>query len=48
VSVSKKEFRVDNQIHKSGERVEKFCEVCGEERGHVVRELPEVRHAQPV
>jgi hypothetical protein len=27
---------VDNQIHKSGERVEKFCEPCGEERGHVV------------
>jgi hypothetical protein len=27
---------VDNQIHKSGERVEKFCAVCGEERGHVV------------
>jgi hypothetical protein len=34
--MSKKEFRVDNQIHKSGERVEKFCEVCAEERGHVV------------
>ncbi len=27
---------MDNQIHKSGERVEKFCDVCGEERGHVV------------
>ena len=27
---------MDNQIHKSGERVEKFCAVCGEERGHVV------------
>jgi ribosomal protein S27AE len=27
---------VDNQIHKSGERVEKFCAVCGEDRGHVV------------
>jgi ribosomal protein S27AE len=28
---------VDNQIiHKSGERVEKFCAACGEERGHVV------------
>jgi predicted nucleic-acid-binding Zn-ribbon protein len=27
---------VENQIHKSGERVEKFCAVCGEERGHVV------------
>ena len=27
---------MDNQIHKSGERVEKFCEACGEERGHVV------------
>ncbi len=24
------------QIHQSGERVEKFCAVCGEERGHVV------------
>jgi hypothetical protein len=23
-------------MHKSGERVEKFCAVCGEERGHVV------------
>ena len=27
---------MDNQIYKSGERVEKFCAVCGEERGHVV------------
>ena len=27
---------MDNQMHKSGERVEKFCAVCGEERGHVV------------
>ena len=27
---------MDNQIHRSGERVEKFCDVCGEERGHVV------------
>jgi len=27
---------VENQIHKSGERVEKFCAECGEERGHVV------------
>ncbi|HEX8291417.1 MAG TPA: hypothetical protein VF570_06675 [Pyrinomonadaceae bacterium] len=24
------------QIHQSGERVEKFCAVCAEERGHVV------------
>ncbi|HEX8190063.1 MAG TPA: hypothetical protein VF586_17030 [Pyrinomonadaceae bacterium] len=27
---------MDKEIHKSGERVEKFCAVCGEERGHVV------------
>jgi len=27
---------VDEQIHRSGERVEKFCAVCGEERGHIV------------
>ena len=27
---------MDNQIFKNGERVEKFCAVCGEERGHVV------------
>ncbi len=27
---------MENQIHKSGERVEKFCAVCGEDRGHVV------------
>jgi hypothetical protein len=27
---------MDSQIHKSGERVEKFCAECGEERGHVV------------
>jgi hypothetical protein len=31
-----KEFRVESLIHKSGERVEKFCAVCEEERGHVV------------
>ena len=27
---------MDNQTHQSGECVEKFCAVCGEERGHVV------------
>lgn len=27
---------MDEQTHQSGERVEKFCEVCGEDRGHVV------------
>jgi hypothetical protein len=27
---------MENQIHQSGERVEKFCAVCAEERGHVV------------
>ena len=27
---------MENQIYQSGERVEKFCAVCGEERGHVV------------
>ena len=27
---------MESLIHKSGERVEKFCAVCGEERGHVV------------
>lgn len=27
---------MDEQIHQSGERVEKFCAVCAEERGHVV------------
>ena len=27
---------MDEQIHQSGERVEKFCVACGEERGHVV------------
>jgi hypothetical protein len=27
---------VEQQAHKVGERVEKFCAQCGEERGHVV------------
>jgi hypothetical protein len=27
---------LEQQVHQSGERVEKFCAVCGEERGHVV------------
>ena len=27
---------MDVQTYQSGERVEKFCAVCGEERGHVV------------
>jgi hypothetical protein len=31
-----KEIIVEKQIHVDGERVEKFCAVCGEERGHVV------------
>jgi hypothetical protein len=33
---------MDNQIHQSGERVEKFCAVCGEERGHVVSSVSKV------
>lgn len=27
---------MDKQIHTDGERVEKFCAACGEDRGHVV------------
>lgn len=27
---------MEHQAHRVGERVEKFCEACGEERGHVV------------
>ncbi len=27
---------MENQMHTVGERAEKFCVVCGEERGHVV------------
>ena len=27
---------MEQQIHNVGERVEKFCAACGEERGHVV------------
>jgi len=27
---------LEKQVHIDGERVEKFCAVCGEERGHVV------------
>ena len=27
---------MENQTYTSGERVEKFCAACGEERGHVV------------
>lgn len=27
---------MDKQIHNVGERVEKFCVTCGEQRGHVV------------
>ncbi|HZI20832.1 MAG TPA: hypothetical protein VEY09_19860 [Pyrinomonadaceae bacterium] len=27
---------MNEQIHQNGERVDKFCAVCGEERGHVV------------
>src|SRR3954469_16136395 len=34
--VERREFHVENQTYQSGERVEKFCAVCGEERGHVV------------
>ena len=30
------------QIHQSGERVEKFCAACGEERGHVVASITKV------
>ena len=27
---------MENQTHKNGDRVEKLCAVCGEERGHIV------------
>ena len=30
---------MDEQTHQSGERVEKFCAVCAEERGHVVTSI---------
>ena len=33
-----------HQPHKVGERVEKFCEVCKEERGHVVASLTKSGH----
>jgi DNA-directed RNA polymerase subunit RPC12/RpoP len=32
----KKEHSLEKQTHTVGERVEKFCVTCGEERGHVV------------
>jgi len=31
-----KEILMEKQTYTDGERVEKFCAVCGEERGHVV------------
>lgn len=31
-----KEASLEKQTHTVGERVEKFCVTCGEERGHVV------------
>ena len=33
---------MNEQIHQSGERVEKFCAVCAEERGHVVASVSKV------
>jgi hypothetical protein len=30
---------MEQQLHRVGERVEKFCKVCSEERGHVVASL---------
>jgi len=30
---------VEQQTHRVGERVEKFCAACGEERGHVVASI---------
>src|ERR1051326_2749386 len=37
-----------HQPHKVGERVEKFCEVCKEERGHVVASLTKSGHISRV
>jgi hypothetical protein len=33
------EMAVEKQTHTVGERVEKFCASCGEERGHVVESV---------
>jgi hypothetical protein len=34
-----KELEMDKQIHMVGERTEKLCAVCNEERGHIVASL---------
>jgi hypothetical protein len=39
---------VEQQAHKVGERVEKFCAVCGEERGHVVASVTKRGHISRV
>jgi hypothetical protein len=35
----KKELEMDKQIHTVGERTEKLCAVCNEERGHIVASI---------
>jgi hypothetical protein len=37
--IGKKEIDMDKQLHTVGERTEKLCEVCQEERGHIVASL---------
>jgi transcription elongation factor Elf1 len=35
----KKELDMDKQLHVVGERTEKLCAVCNEERGHIVASI---------
>src|SRR5215208_453998 len=35
----KKELEMDKQVHNVGERTEKLCAVCKEERGHIVASI---------
>jgi hypothetical protein len=39
---------VEIQAHRVGERVEKFCAACGEERGHVVASVTKRGHISRV
>ena len=39
---------MEQQTHRVGERVEKFCAACGEERGHVVASVTKRGHISRV
>ncbi len=48
MAVMKEKGVMEEQIYKVGDRVEKMCAVCGEERGHTVASINKLNRVSRV